>query len=913
MTDFTEETLLEFYSEGHANKTLNEFIIYLEDNNHTLLGEDITSGDRNMKKTIRGVVKRYSKKDLTKKTEQEKWEDETQKEILSAVRRMIAPSFRVISLTIGDKQISSGKILFSEILQEDNIRVRVISRSKYEEEIDEIESTIKLQTNKAKRNELRENIPMLNIFRNNLEKIKKKADVKERTTVSIRKPLSVDSLITKSDIMKIFSIEATIQESDTREAIYKFWEEVRNSETGSFENAIKTMITKIEENEQTYANEIKEYISEIKEYVLDLQSEKPKGYTSKVKGLKSSIVDYEQLSEDFVENLENMKSALLRLNEILFSDKSRRGYLYTIPKDTKDRKLQPLETVIRYIEGIVETMDDRLDGGSDYNYEEQEGEKVTQRDIQGEEFENVKGGTKKVREASDAEDVLVEDKTEIRQYLDAIDKEIKDFDQEVVEQGLDPLLAYDVEKNNTLVTLTKRMRDIIIRELEKRRNVVLFQPEALKFLDDKIEELGKTLTVKRKEYYLPIFYIRDRDFYDSLDVKVAKDIERIDNEFSKAMEDFQDSLVKAFKFKPKKVRDRRIVTGGRGIGNTLNPEARDRGSKEFRRLQTAAGRKTGKQNIESEVLRGDSFKKFRKDLKDFATAYEEYMIDPFRSSRNVIVAPRHIQNITTAILEFVQKEGSDEDIDLFNSNPMTMTSRTKLGMEDLMTPKEIYAIQNLLEYVVKGFSSGVEDEGKFKYRMQNAREMSSNLDLALRAFKQKVTPELSTSEIANQLSTVIMTNIKNDKVAEAVGSIDFKGEKIAMRKNKSSSSRNIIASLRVHIAELRPEYESQGGLSSPIDNLYDLLTEISTDMGMPLVYKLLKGYDSVRGMLGKEVVYNHIPLSYNGIDYFLDNNSYDLSHLEVENIVKSLDSHENLSKKYGVKSDDVYLIKANFR
>lgn len=913
MTDFNEETLLEHYTESHSDKTLNEFIIYLENENHTFLGEDISADNRTQKKTIRGIIKNKDKKNLTKKTPQEKWEDETEKEILSNIRQIIAPSFRVISLVYGGKEITSGKILLSDILQEDNLRVRVINRNKYERGIQDLENALSLQMSKAEDEEFRVNIPMLNTFNNNLEKIKRKADVKEKTTVSIRKPLSVDSLITKSDIMKIFSIEATIQESDTREAIYKFWEEVRDTETSAFEDAIRTMIKNIEGKKKEYVQEIKDFIKEINEEMLTLQSEKPKGYSSKVSQIKNDILDYEQLSQDFTGHLETMESSLLKLNEVLFSDKNRKGYLYDIPKDTKDRKLQPLETVIRYIEGIVETMEDRLDGGLDYNYEEQEGEEVTQRDIQGEQFENVKGGTKRIKDKDDVEDVITEDKTVIRQYLDAIDKEIKDFDTEVVDGGLDPLLAYDVEKNNTLVTLTKRMRDIVIRELEKRRNVVLFQPQALKFLDDKIEELGKTLTVNRTNYYLPIFYIRDRDFYDSLDEEVAKQMESVDDAFSKAMEDFQDSLVKAFKFKPKKVRARSITTGGRGIGNTLNPEPRDRQSKVFRDLQSAAGSKTGKQNIQSELLRGDTFKKFRSDLKDFATAYEEYMIDPFRSSRNVIVAPRHIQNVTTAILEFIQKEGDEEDFDLFNSNPMTMTSRTKLGMEDLMTPKEIYAIQNLLEYVVKGFSSGVEDEGKFKYRMQNAREMSSNLDLALKAFKQKVTPELSTSEIANQLSTVIMTNIKNDKVAEAVGSIDFKGEKIAMRKNKSSSSRNIIASLRVHIAELRPEYESQGGLSSPIDDLYDLLTEISTDMGMPLVYKLLKGYDSVRGMLGKEVVYNHIPLSYNGIDYFLDANSYDLSHLEVENIVKSLDSHESLSKKYGVKADDVYLIKANFR
>ena len=39
----------------------------------------------------------------------------------------------------------------------------------------------------------------------------------------------------------------------------------------------------------------------------------------------------------------------------------------------------------------------------------------------------------------------------------------------------------------------------------------------------------------------------------------------------------------------------------------------------------------------------------------------------------------------------------------------------------------------------------------------------------------------------------------------------------------------------------------------------------------------------------------------------------DLSYLEVEQIVKAVDSHDNISKEYGISKEQVYLIKANFR
>ena len=47
-------------------------------------------------------------------------------------------------------------------------------------------------------------------------------------------------------------------------------------------------------------------------------------------------------------------------------------------------------------------------------------------------------------------------------------------------------------------------------------------------------------------------------------------------------------------------------------------------------------------------------------------------------------------------------------------------------------------------------------------------------------------------------------------------------------------------------------------------------------------------------------------------DKFIEEN-IDLSHLEVKNIVKDLDSHSNISKEYGITEEQVYLLKSHFR
>ena len=95
--------------------------------------------------------------------------------------------------------------------------------------------------------------------------------------------------------------------------------------------------------------------------------------------------------------------------------------------------------------------------------------------------------------------------------------------------------------------------------------------------------------------------------------------------------------------------------------------------------------------------------------------------------------------------------------------------------------------------------------------------------------------------------------------------------------------------------------------------LYAILNQLADKLDLPLVVKMLETHDTIRKMLGKKVVYNHYPLQFESIDYFLDSSKYDLTHLEVENIVKSLDAHNNISTSYGITTEDVYLIKANFR
>jgi hypothetical protein len=44
-----------------------------------------------------------------------------------------------------------------------------------------------------------------------------------------------------------------------------------------------------------------------------------------------------------------------------------------------------------------------------------------------------------------------------------------------------------------------------------------------------------------------------------------------------------------------------------------------------------------------------------------------------------------------------------------------------------------------------------------------------------------------------------------------------------------------------------------------------------------------------------------------------EDENIDLTSFEVEQIIKTVDSHQNISREYGISGEQVYLIKASFR
>lgn len=110
--------------------------------------------------------------------------------------------------------------------------------------------------------------------------------------------------------------------------------------------------------------------------------------------------------------------------------------------------------------------------------------------------------------------------------------------------------------------------------------------------------------------------------------------------------------------------------------------------------------------------------------------------------------------------------------------------------------------------------------------------------------------------------------------------------------------------------------KDDGKLNSQYGRLKDIFEAVQTDLPV-LMHKLLKAHDAVRKELGKQVIHGYIPLNTYGINKMITkmqvDEDVDMSSLEIDNIIKAIDSHDNISREYGISSEQVYMIKAHFR
>jgi len=112
-----------------------------------------------------------------------------------------------------------------------------------------------------------------------------------------------------------------------------------------------------------------------------------------------------------------------------------------------------------------------------------------------------------------------------------------------------------------------------------------------------------------------------------------------------------------------------------------------------------------------------------------------------------------------------------------------------------------------------------------------------------------------------------------------------------------------------HYLERAKKYQDK---TLRLDELLESIENVKR--GNNVAKAFLNAYDNIRGMQGKEIIYaNCNTNNIEHMDYVISNikksSNVDITTLEIDNIVKSINSYSNLSNRFGISEEIIYQIK----
>ena len=297
-------------------------------------------------------------------------------------------------------------------------------------------------------------------------------------------------------------------------------------------------------------------------------------------------------------------------------------------------------------------------------------------------------------------------------------------------------------------------------------------------------------------------------------------------------------------------------------------------------------------------LRGE-LQPFKEELQKMMDLAIQYYFDPIYSGRLPIEIPNFASSIGSKVMQVLSLD---------------------LGLNTVMSASYDTLMEGSVEEIDSGDMRAIADflENIFMPEIKIDADIITQGEFAADALTEIFGREEANNDYAAALIFHFM--VATDDISR--GNNDFNGQTIAERAERFEED---FRNRRAFPIFALPHWldQNQGILtkkSSASKTQYNRLKAIfenaQTDLPV-LLHKLLKAHDAVRKELGLEVVYGFVPFNEYGIDKIITkmqiDENIDLSYLEVEQIVKAVDSHDSISKEYGISKEQVYLIKANFR
>lgn len=494
-----------------------------------------------------------------------------------------------------------------------------------------------------------------------------------------------------------------------------------------------------------------------------------------------------------------------------------------------------------------------------------------------------------------------------RQWEEMLDTQVT-WD-EIIEDILgnaDPLLIYEYNKGEKLLGINDEMEAALLdvlqnveEELDEGQGVTL---DTRTNIEEWLEELEDTNILEEGDVQvmaLPISVMMNKDFADMYGGKENKftsvdEKEEISSDNLDIIKNFFNDLYLLLISEPFRMEVEARSTKGRRRGSVQ--EFREAAGTSMEGL--TGGAKIPISMNQAGELRGE-LQPFKEELQKMMDLAIQYYFDPIYSGRLPIEIPNFASSIGSKVMQVLSLD---------------------LGLDTVMSASYDTLMEGSVEEVDSGDMRVIADflENIFMPEINIDADIITQGEFAADALTEIFGREEANNDYAAALIFHFMVDTEDLSRAKN----DFNGEPIFERAERFEED---FKNRRAFPIFALPHWldQNQGVLtkkSSASKTQYNRLKAIfenaQTDLPV-LLHKLLKAHDAVRKELGLKVVYGYVPLNEYGINKMITkmqvDENIDLSYLEVEQIVKAVDSHDNISKEYGISKEQVYLIKANFR
>jgi len=488
----------------------------------------------------------------------------------------------------------------------------------------------------------------------------------------------------------------------------------------------------------------------------------------------------------------------------------------------------------------------------------------------------------------DLSGIDVKDKETFEEYDDTL----KDDTSEVI---LDPLAikylkkdldglaeVYDDYKNNLLKEILEQFReyDVVIADREDYED---FREK----LEDALEAID---SVTDDEYYLPIFLFTEptlKKYYKEEAAKAGK----IQEDIFKFLVAYRDLIEDEKTLSMQNIKEV-FIAGSSGSVQLTELE-------QYKRITPS--------------VRG-TIRKFKKDMKTALDAMNDYIIElfvkPMHSIHRFGMRLPFDKNIQLRVIASASDDAGEGYLAYKEiSKRMVESGNAFMGID------EAEDIVDFLELISSG-QIYKEPEKTYLTAEQFIRSVKKIFNK-----NKKVIAQLK-REVASIYGSLIYTSEKRKKLK------DFMGIKVAdaFTENRVDDPLEIqalqvlvdaIKQSREGLVEVTEDKQQSGG-EIP-QSLYErLVGEIDKVAKSEIYNKILEAHDSLRILKGKEIHY--AKRNENNFEHVNDmlikmqrDYNLDMSASELVNVVNEIDSFQNISKEYGIDTEHVYVIKANFR